>query len=86
MKEILSNATGRYFSTKKQQERCRKEKDLRKNATLTAVHPSVNNIELLSSSLSSLSCESSASSKSSVSRVSDDSSGDELLAILLLFC
>ena len=56
----------------------RKEKHLRKNATPIAVHPSVEKIELLSSSLSSLSCESSVSSKSSVSSESSDSSGDEL--------
>ena len=71
---------------KKPTKRRSKEKDLSKNATLTAVYPSVNDIELLSSFLSSLSCQSSASSKSSVSSVSGDSSSDELLVILPLFC
>ena len=63
---------------KNQQERPRKEKVLRKNATPIAADPSAYKIELLSSSSSSLSCESGVSSKSSVLSESGDSSSDEL--------
>lgn len=52
---------------KNQQERPWKEKDLRKNTTPITADPSVNKIELLPSSSSTLPCELGVSSKSSVS-------------------
>ena len=76
--EILNGATRKYCSMKKRRERPGKENDLRKNATPIAADPSVDNIELLSSSSLSSSRESSVSSKSDVLSESGDSSSNKL--------
>ena len=74
--EILNIATRKYLSAGNRQERPRKEKDLRKNATPIAANPSFGKIELLSYSSFSRPYESGVSSKSSVSSKSGDSSSE----------
>ena len=76
--EILNGATRKYCSMKNRRERPGTENDLRKNATPIAADPSVDNIELLSSSSLSSSRESSVSSKSNVLSESGDSSSNKL--------